>query len=108
MFDESCSCYRVSNTTTLYLPITVYNTYANSKPAGLSPGGIAGVVIAGIVIASIIGALIMAYVGRKAYVSLSGMENYENYDPKDGVDGTSGINDAEKTYIDGNRRGSEL
>lgn len=58
-------CYRLSDITTLYVPVTIYNR--RKKPEVLTPGAIAGVVISVIVVVVVCGMGIAAVISRYAY-----------------------------------------
>jgi hypothetical protein len=65
-YDDSCSCYRILNTTTLYVPTSTVVRHHHDKK--LSDGGIAGIVIAAFVVAIALAVIAFIMLGRYTYL----------------------------------------
>jgi hypothetical protein len=65
-FDDACQCFRVLNTTTLYVPTSTVIHHSHIKT--LSDSGLAGIIIAGIVVLSGIVACCVVYITRYTYL----------------------------------------
>ena len=78
-------CFRVSDVSTLYVPVSLYSHHVRHTQPPLSAGAIAGVVIAGLTVAVVCGCVVFAVASRYAYRYMYVRAHDEEGGPKGGA-----------------------